>query len=128
MRAQPHKGRAPRSRKPTVGDELVRGLTGLRETLSSGGRVSERFTMRIVELDISPRQWSAADVRALRSRLQASQSVFARLIGVSVKTVQAWEQGGRPPLMACRLLECIRADIDPWLMTIRNAAITKKAG
>ncbi|WP_321477438.1 NadS family protein [uncultured Paludibaculum sp.] len=39
----------------------------------------------------------AADVRAIRERTKLSQSEFADLIGVSVKTLQNWEQDRRRP-------------------------------
>jgi putative transcriptional regulator len=33
----------------------------------------------------------------IRARLQLSQASFARLLGVSLRTVQDWEQGRRKP-------------------------------
>jgi putative transcriptional regulator len=39
----------------------------------------------------------ASGVRTIRERTQLSQSEFARLIGVSVKTIQNWEQDRRRP-------------------------------
>jgi putative transcriptional regulator len=36
-------------------------------------------------------------VRAIRERTHLSQSEFARLMGVSVKTLQNWEQNRRRP-------------------------------
>lgn len=39
----------------------------------------------------------AAGVRSIRERTKLSQSEFARLIGVSVKTLQNWEQDRRRP-------------------------------
>jgi putative transcriptional regulator len=41
--------------------------------------------------------FNPADVRAIRSRLGKSQSEFALMIGVSVATLQNWEQGRRRP-------------------------------
>ena len=38
-----------------------------------------------------------ADIRAIREGTKLSQSEFASLIGVSVKTVQNWEQDRRRP-------------------------------
>lgn len=38
-----------------------------------------------------------SDVRAIRERTSLSQSEFAQLIGVSVKTLQNWEQDRRRP-------------------------------
>ena len=40
---------------------------------------------------------SSSGVRAIRGRTNLSQSEFARLIGVSVKTLQNWEQDRRHP-------------------------------
>ena len=37
------------------------------------------------------------DPRAIRKRLGLSQSRFAAIIGVSVRTLQNWEQGRRQP-------------------------------
>jgi putative transcriptional regulator len=39
-----------------------------------------------------------------RARAGLSQSEFARLIGVSVRTVQEWEQGRRVPSRPARTL------------------------
>jgi putative transcriptional regulator len=39
----------------------------------------------------------ASGVRAIRERTSLSQSEFANLIGVSVKTLQNWEQDRRRP-------------------------------
>lgn len=39
----------------------------------------------------------APDVRLIREKLDLSQNEFARLIKVSVRTLQNWEQGSRRP-------------------------------
>src|ERR1700737_1133644 len=39
----------------------------------------------------------APEVRAIREKTSLSQSEFAQLIGVSVKTLQNWEQDRRRP-------------------------------
>ena len=39
----------------------------------------------------------ASGVRAIRERTQLSQGEFANFIGVSVKTLQNWEQNRRKP-------------------------------
>jgi len=36
-------------------------------------------------------------VRNIRLKLHASQAVFARMIGISIDTLQNWEQGRRRP-------------------------------
>ncbi len=43
-----------------------------------------------------------ADIKAIRHRLGKSQSAFALMIGVSVATLQNWEQGRRQPDIAVR--------------------------
>ena len=37
------------------------------------------------------------DVKAIRANLNLSQSEFASLLGISVRTLQNWEQGRRTP-------------------------------
>jgi putative transcriptional regulator len=41
--------------------------------------------------------YDAVDIRKLRKSVKVSQSEFAGMIGVSVDTVQNWEQGRRKP-------------------------------
>ena len=41
--------------------------------------------------------YSDVDIRKLRKSVKVSQPKFARMIGVSVDTVQNWEQGRRKP-------------------------------
>lgn len=43
-------------------------------------------------------------VAATRSKLRLSQSQFATLLGISVKTLHNWEQGRRKPTGAARVL------------------------
>ncbi|MBF0460692.1 MAG: helix-turn-helix domain-containing protein [Magnetococcales bacterium] len=49
-------------------------------------------------------RFDAPDVKAIRERTGLSQSGFAQLIGVSVKTLQNWEQGRRHPQGPSRAL------------------------
>jgi putative transcriptional regulator len=44
------------------------------------------------------------DVKAIRHRLRKSQSEFALMIGVSIDTLQNWEQGRRQPEGPARAL------------------------
>jgi len=44
------------------------------------------------------------DVRAIRGKLEKSQEEFALMIGVSVATLQNWEQGRRRPEGPARAL------------------------
>lgn len=42
-------------------------------------------------------RFSPLDIKRIRHRLHQSQSEFAMMIGVSVATLQNWEQGRRNP-------------------------------
>jgi putative transcriptional regulator len=49
-------------------------------------------------------EFAPVDVKAVRLRLGKSQSEFAQMIGVSVSTLQNWEQGRRRPEGPARAL------------------------
>ena len=53
---------------------------------------------------------ASVDVRAIRRRLLKSQSEFARMIGVSLATLQNWEQGRRRPEGPARALLKVAAE------------------
>jgi putative transcriptional regulator len=51
-----------------------------------------------------------ADIKAIREKLGKSQSEFALMIGVSVSTLQNWEQGRRQPEGPARALLKVAAE------------------
>jgi len=57
-------------------------------------------------------EFSPLDIKAIRSKLHKSQSEFAHMIGVSVSTLQNWEQGRRKPEGPARALLKIASE-DP---------------
>jgi len=68
-----------------------------------------------------PPDYDAERVRALRTKLDLSQAVFARALNVSDKTVKAWEQGGSPPSGATlRLLEMVEEYPENFLAKVRR--------
>jgi putative transcriptional regulator len=44
-----------------------------------------------------PKAMSPKDIARIRQRLNCSQAIFAMMLNISPKTVQAWEQGLREP-------------------------------
>jgi putative transcriptional regulator len=58
------------------------------------------------------RVFNVPSVTKIRERTGLSQSRFAQLLGVSVRTLQEWEQGRRAPSGAARTLLVI-ADKNP---------------
>jgi putative transcriptional regulator len=71
----------------------------LTQSIRQAGRIKRGSLKPTRVKNISP-----ADVRAIRSRLKKSQSEFALMIGVSVATLQNWEQGRRRPEGPARAL------------------------
>jgi putative transcriptional regulator len=55
-------------------------------------------------------EFASADVKAIRHRLKKSQAEFARMIGVSLATLQNWEQGRRRPEGPARALLKVAAE------------------
>jgi putative transcriptional regulator len=55
-------------------------------------------------------KFSPADIKKNRQKLHQSQSEFAMMIGVSVSTLQNWEQGRRVPEGPARALLKIAAE------------------
>jgi putative transcriptional regulator len=60
------------------------------------GELSPGRVTRVEENDV--------DVKEIRKRLKLSQSQFARLLGISVRMLQNWEQGKRVPVGPSRRL------------------------
>lgn len=111
----PTKPTAKYRRRPSIGPRLLEGMNEFKRALESGEPLGARFTIRTVSLPDDPAPYSPADVRAVRASLRASQPVFAALVGVSPKLVQAWEQGGREPSRTVRrLLDDIRESPQRW--------------
>jgi DNA-binding transcriptional regulator YiaG len=56
-----------------------------------------RHDLRTTILPGRPKPMQPAEIRALRERINVSQTFFAHALNVSTKTVQAWESGARTP-------------------------------
>ncbi len=70
------------------------------EVSSTATRKSGTLDLRAIELPPPPRPLKPADIRALRTSMNASQALFARLLNVSSNAVESWEQGIREPRQA----------------------------
>jgi putative transcriptional regulator len=85
-------------------------MTGLNEALddSAGkGKKLKRNTMIIEPV----RVFEADEVKTIRTALGMSQKIFASYMGVSDKTVEAWEAGtNHPSGAASRLLSMMEKD------------------
>jgi putative transcriptional regulator len=79
-----------RQRKPL----FERLKQGLEEGIA---HAKGELTLKTVEVPDDPPEIDAKTLAALRSRAAMSQAVFARMLSVSTKTLQSWEQGTRQP-------------------------------
>ena len=110
----------------SVGARIIEGLQELVTVLEKGEPLHEHFTCRHVQLDLKPMPYNSRRVKETRDLLGASQAIFARFLGVSVKTIRAWEQGVNTPNdMACRFMDEIRRDPKHWLARLREAIVVK---
>ena len=71
--------------KRDIGQEILEGIQDIK-----AHKAGEK-TLRIHTLK------EPAPPQVIRARLKLSQSAFAGLMGVSLRTVQDWEQGRRKP-------------------------------
>ncbi|MEX0717343.1 MAG: helix-turn-helix domain-containing protein [Planctomycetaceae bacterium] len=77
----------------------------LAKSLEEGIRhANGEVELKTVEMPQEPPEVDAYTVLRLRRNANMSQAVFARLLNVSTKTVQSWEQGVRKPSHASRRL------------------------
>lgn len=68
------------------------------------------------------------DVKEIRERFELSQTEFAALLGISVKTLQNWEQGRRTPHGAARVLLQVAAKHPDIVWDVVEPAIQQAHG
>jgi putative transcriptional regulator len=98
------------------------------------GEITLRTTT--CELPEEPPEIEAGTIAALRDQSGMSQAVFARVLNVSTKTIQSWEQGVRTPSHASRRLiqiysenpEAVCRSVGIPAVTLRGVTIEGSAG
>jgi putative transcriptional regulator len=91
----------PTGLEMSMGEKGAMKETLFRELMTSAGEALEhaqgKRVLHTTELPGPPQPMTAAEVKAVRAYVNASQAVFARYLNVSTKLVQAWEAGRRHP-------------------------------
>jgi putative transcriptional regulator len=91
------------------------------------GKITLRSTK--MEMPAAPPEISATDVSKIRvKRLHMSQGAFAKLLGVSIRVVQSWEQGEKKPSGAARRLLQVAERNPEALLSAANPKRRAKAG
>ena len=90
----------------SVCESIKKGLDEAIAYEKGGGKA------RTMKLTVEPvRHFRADEVKKIRNDLGMTQSLFAGFIGVSQKTVEAWESGKNVPNgPASRILSMVQAD------------------
>ena len=91
----------------TVFDSIMTGLTEAIEDAKSDNEILKRRTVTIVPV----KKYEAEEIKEIRKSVNMSQKSFASYMGVSEKTVEAWEAGtNHPSGTASRLLNMMEMD------------------
>lgn len=83
--------------------------TGLNEAIEyEKGNIKAKSTTLSVE---PVGRFTSSEIKSIRNSTGLTQNLFAKYMGVSVKTVEAWEAGrNHPDGAACRLLSLTKRD------------------
>jgi putative transcriptional regulator len=101
-----------RPKRLRIAEQIRKGL----EESIRHARGEITLKTKVLELPDLPPEVRADELTQLRLDSQMSKAVFARLLNVSTKTVQSWEQGTRKPSQAAlRLIQVFRQDPDGLL-------------
>ena len=103
-------------------------MTGLTEAIEDANGKEKKLSRRVVTV-IPVKQYEAIEVQKIRKTTGMSQKAFASYMGVSDKTVEAWEAGtNHPSGAASRLLTMMEmnhnlVDEFPFVKLSANAEV-----
>jgi putative transcriptional regulator len=93
------------SKKRDIAAELLQGVKDIK-----AGK-GKRYALKHVE-----------NIQEIREEMHLSQMAFAALMGVSMRTIQEWEQGRRTPSGAAQVLLLIAANFPEVFFKLKKAA------
>ena len=90
----------------SIFDEIKAGLNEAIE-YEKGNLKAKTKTLSITPIE----EFTATEIKDIRKNAGMTQTVFAKYLGVSLKTVEAWEAGrNHPNGTACRMLSITKKD------------------
>lgn len=98
-------------------------MKGLKEAVEDANSTTKKLPRRTVTV-IPVKEYQANQIKAIRKNVKMSQKSFASYLGVSEKTVEAWEAGTNHPSGASsRILSMMEMDSDftekyPFIKTV----------
>ena len=100
-------------------DELFNELVG---SVRKGAEIlrGERQPARVFELE-------PLAIKEIRGQFGLSQRQFAALLGVSIKTLQNWEQGRRRPDGAAQVLLQVAAKHPDAVLDVARSMVTESS-
>lgn len=101
-------------------DQLVESVKQMKD-IEAGRRKPSRVTRRADLFAETP------DVAALRAHFGLSQSKFAALLGISIDTLQNWEQRRRQPEGPAKVLLRVAATHPEALLSVTTPPPRRKA-
>ncbi len=113
-----------RPKRLSLADRIRKGLE--EAIRHAKGEITLKTTT--IELPDRPPEVRVDELTELRLSSQMSQADFARLLNVSTKTVQSWEQGTRKPSQsALRLIQVFRQDPGSVLRVVSTQSNSQKS-
>jgi putative transcriptional regulator len=109
--------------------QMSQSMAELRAIMVSGASptFNDRLTARTIEV-AEPSLYDAKRIKQIREKLNVSQSVFAKVVGVSDVLVRSWERGAREPApIARRLLDQISAHPEQFVNLVYPFQSTRRA-
>ena len=97
-----------KDKKKAIGSKFFNDLkTGLADIITyKKGNLALRSEN--IEIPAPPTKYKAKDIKRIRLNSKYSQGIFAKVLNVSIRTIQSWESGARMPShSSLRLLEIV---------------------
>jgi putative transcriptional regulator len=93
--------------KYTVSEGIKAGILSCIEFENGNKKVARKVNIKVKPVQ----KYTAEEVKVIRNKTNLTQQLFGLVMGVSVRTVEAWERGvNQPNGSASRMLEMIEAN------------------